>query len=360
MLKDREGEPYKPSYRVLRPKWRWIILGVLLVSLMAQLYVYYLAGGIMGYMMQYTDETDFFEGKGLFFILSESFPYTFLIYAMLNRKQQLKQGQFFLLILVLFIVTMFFGGLKGSRSNTILFMVISVIALNIRIYKLKKSDIAVLLTGFLVFMYVGRLYKDYGVNMIYEEESSSIASTGMNSTELTIVGDLSRYSVNVYQLFLLKENPKHGINPFQKAYGKTYLHGFFAYVPGGKMIVHKFHLKSRSIYAAEMFFGSRSLRRNSRIFGPVGEWFINFGYGTFFIPYIVLGFMFRYFRNLTKQIPKDDLMFLVIPSFMTWLPQLVLSDTPNIMFFFMKRVVVVWLVLRLISKKDACLDYNQN
>jgi len=351
MLKEEE-KPIKPSHRVLKPNWKIILIIFMLVSLVAQLYVYYRAGGVLGYMKRFTDNPEFFEGMGLFFILSESFPYFFLIFIVLNTKRRLNRGQFLLLILVLFIITLFFGGLKGSRSNTILFMVIAVIAINEYLYRIKMLEIAALLVGFFVFMYVGRLYKDYGVNMIYEEESASLSGSSMNSTELVIVGDLSRYAINAYQLFLMRENPKHGIHStFQKAHGQTYLWGLLTFIPGGSMIVNKYHLKSRTYYATELFFGNQSDRKSTRILGPMGEWFINFGYLTFFIPYIILGYAFRYFRNLTKEIPKNDIMFLVIPSFLTWLPQLVLSDFSNIMFFFVKRVFIVWIALRSISQK---------
>ena len=130
------------------------------------------------------------------------------------------------------------------------------------------------------------------------------------------------------------------------------------FVPGGNYVIRKFDLQSRTYYATDLFYGPRAKFKSTRILGPVGEWFINFGYETFFVPYIILGFLFRYFRNLTKRVPKNDIMFLVIPPFLTWLPQLVLSDGSNIMFFFVKRVFIVWLALRLITRKGVDLENN--
>ena len=354
MLKDNGEMSPKNSNRTLKPKWRWIMWGFMFVSLIAQLYVYYRAGGILGYMQYYSDDSDFFEGMGLFFILSESFPYIFLIYIMLNIRKQLKRWQFFLLVFALFFITIFFGGLRGSRSNTVLFMVIAIITLNIFLYKIRLKDAVILLVGFFAFMYIGRLYKDFGVDMIYENDSNTYANFGLTPTELVITGDLSRYSVNAYELFRLEKDPKTDVySSFQKAYGKTYLWGMLTFVPGGKFLVDKFHLKSRTYYATELFFGNIFNGKSSRILGPIGEWFINFGYYTFFIPYLILGWAFRYFRNLTKRIPKNDLMFLVIPPFLTWLPQLLLADFSNIMFFFVKRVLIIWIVLLLISQKAS-------
>ena len=87
MLKDYEGKPYKPSNRVLKSNWKWILGGCMFVSLIAQLYVYYLSGGILGYILYFTEGREFFAGMGLFFILSESFPYFFLLFILLNRKK---------------------------------------------------------------------------------------------------------------------------------------------------------------------------------------------------------------------------------------------------------------------------------
>lgn len=354
ILKDKEIPQNGGSHRVLKPKWRIIMWLFMLVSLASQLYVYYLAGGVLGYMVKFTDDSEFFGGMGIYFILSESFPYIFLTYFVLIRKKQLKRWQFFLLVALLFVITLFFGGLKGSRSNTILFIVIAVITLNIYLYKTRLTDVVILMIGFFTFMYVGRLYKDYGVGMINETTSASIAITGMNSTELTIVGDLSRYSINAYELFRLETDEERGIiTSFQKAHGRTYLWGALTFVPGGNVIINKFDLKGRTYYTTNLIFGNTFGYRSTRILGPIGEWFINFGYYSFFIPYILLGYGLRYIRMLTKRIPKNDLMFLVVPPILTWLPQLLLADASNIMFFFVKRVFIVWMVLLVISKKDS-------
>ena len=245
------------------------------------------------------------------------------------------------------------------RSNTILFIVIAVVALNVFLYRIRTSDLVILLIGFFVFMYVGRLYKDFGVEMINEANPNTYAHFKLTPTELVITGDLSRYSVNVYELYRLEEDPNKGISSsFQKAYGKTYLWGMFKFIPGGDIIINRFHLNSRSYYATELFFGNIYNGKSSRILGPMGEWFINFGYYTFFVPFLILGYLFRYFRVITMRVPKNDIMFLVIPSFLTWLPQLVLSDFSNIMFFFVKRVFIVWLILRLITKKNIGVENN--
>ena len=195
-------------------------------------------------------------------------------------------------------------------------------------------------------MYVGRMYKDYGENML--QETSPIAQTNstLTSPETTIVGDLARYDVNSYQLFLLEE-----IRPdYRLKYGETYLWGFLTYIPGGSYIIQTFGLKGRSPAASELFYGS-SEYDNSRILGPIGEWMINFGRFTFFIAYIIIGLLIRYIRRYTLSISVDDVRFMLIPSLIVFLPQLILSDFSNIMFFFVKRVVVVLIILFLISTK---------
>ena len=334
----------------LAGNWQlWIFL-FLLISLLAQLYVYSKVGGIAGYIHAYSLKSEgmnAFAGMGMFFILSESFPYTFLLYLIFKLKnRKVSKVGFYLILILLFVVTMFFGGLRGSRSNTVLFMVISAIAINIYIYRIKKSDIVMLLLCFFAFMYVGRMYKDYGENMLQETSPIVQTNSTLTSPETTIVGDLARYDVNSYQLFLLEE-----IRPdYSLKYGETYLWGFLTYIPGGSKIIQTFGLKGRSPAASELFYGS-SEYDNSRILGPIGEWMINFGRFTFFIAYIIIGLLIRYIRRYTLSISVDDVRFMLIPSLIVFLPQLILSDFSNIMFFFVKRVVVVLIILFLISTK---------
>ena len=91
MLREEE-KPIKPSHRVLRPNWKFILIIFMLVSLLAQLYVYYRAGGVLGYMNHFTNDSEFFEGMGLFFILSESFPYFFLVFIFFDAAPCILMG----------------------------------------------------------------------------------------------------------------------------------------------------------------------------------------------------------------------------------------------------------------------------
>lgn len=345
--------PVKRSSKqwTLSSNWKIWITIFLLISLFAQLYVYSKFGGISGYIHAFTvrsDDSNAFAGMGLLFILSESFPYTLLIYLIFKfRNRNVGKLGFYLMLLLLFVVTIFFGGLRGSRSNTILFMVISTIAINIYIYRVQKKDIILLLIGFFIFMFVGRMYKDYGEDMLLETTTLVQANTDLSSIESTITGDLSRYDVNAYQLFLLNEVRED----YPLRYGETYLWGALTFVPGGRYIIHAFGLKGRSSAAAELFFGSTD-HRNSRILGPLGEWFINFGRYSFFMIYIIVGLIIRYIRRYTLSIDVNDVRFMLVPSLMVFLPQLILSDFSNIAFFFVKRVVVVVVILYVISKKS--------
>ena len=334
----------------LNKYWRHWIFIFLLVSFIAQMYVYSRMGGILGYIYAYTEGSeDSFKGLGLFFMLSESFPYTLIIYLILKFKNRnISRLGFFALILFVFLVTLFFGGLRGSRSNTILFIVITVIAMNIYIYKVQKGDMVVLLIGFFIFMYVGRMYKDYGANMLKESTTVIQDKTDLSSVETTIIGDLARYDVNAYELFILDV-----VRPnYRLRWGETYLWGALTFIPGGSYIIKKFNLKGRSPAAAELFFGFQDIE-NSRILGPIGEWFINFGRYTFFIIYFIIGFFIRYIRRYTQSLSLDDIRFLIVPSLVVFIPQLVLSDFSNICFFFVKRVVVVFILLFLISQKKT-------
>lgn len=326
-----------------------ILIALMTVSLAAQVYVYASFGGILGYMMAYTDSessiNSAFSGMGAFFILSELFPYLFLIAIVLKlNNKNLSMFKQLLLIFILFCVVMFFGGLRGSRSNTVLFMTMSLIALHRFVFKLSKVHLVLLVIGFFSFMYIGRIYKNSGMNMIKNGQIESLEKKkNTNFVEEVIIGDLSRYSINAYELYRLEGNTN-----YKYRYGQTYLWGTLTFIPFGNRLIKAMNIDSRSDATNHLFL----TEKNSRILGVYGEWLINFGKYTFFIPYLLLAFVLLGIKKYTLKIPKEDIRQILIPVIFVFIPQLLISDSSNIMFFFIKRIFLVWLALYLISNKS--------
>jgi hypothetical protein len=96
----------------------------LLITLSLQIWIYNRFDGIVGYIQAYEarHQAELFAGMGWLFMLSESFPILLAFgYAHYARKNgRLQSWQAIVLFLLLFVVLrLFFGGMRGSRSNTI-------------------------------------------------------------------------------------------------------------------------------------------------------------------------------------------------------------------------------------------------
>src|SRR5699024_7313436 len=84
------------------------------------LYIY-TYGGFKGYIDTYINRDGGFEGMGFIFTIAESFPIIFIILSFhFIQKSRLKDNMivYFLLFLIFFLLKLYFGGLRGSRSNT--------------------------------------------------------------------------------------------------------------------------------------------------------------------------------------------------------------------------------------------------
>lgn len=350
----KENEParrFLTRWECKRNAGRTLIL-LMLASFILQLFIYAKVGGIGGYIQAYTDSTkeeSAFSGTGLFAIFSEMFPYLFIIYFVVKWGGKKIPGyQICLFFLLLLVSLLFFGGLKGSRNNVLYTLVMGIIAIHIFVYRFKPVHIIYFVVFFFCFMYAGRLYKDQKGNLFnnVKEAVESRDKKNISQVETIILGDLSRFGVNTYEFYLLETSGE-----YRYKYGQTYLWGVFTFIPFGSTLIREYDISSRSDAATELFYKNRTETENSRIFGILGEWMLNFGVWTFFIPYIFMGFVFRILKRTLASIPVDDMRMLIVPAVLTLIPDLILSDVSNIMSFLVKRIVVFLFVIYCISNK---------
>lgn len=351
MLRPRSISPLTLNSKVWSFKKnsnRFLIL-VMLCSFVSQVYIYYSYGGIWGYMQAFTESSLYetqFSGMGVYFLLSDLFPSIFLIYIIKNMEGRKCKGLYVnIIILLVFLSALFFGGLRGSRSNVLILMSTALILIHLKLYRLKKIHWALYVLFFFLFMYVGRLYKDQGVQVFNEQERTmQIAVSELSPVESTIVGDFSRFGINTYQLYSLERK-----EDFKYKLGQTYLWGVLTFIPFGSSIIAIFDITSRTEASSELFYNGYYI--SSRILGPLGEWMINFGLHTFLIIYIILGVLFKRIRKFVCNLSFHDSRFYLIPSIITLLPQMIISDSSNVMYFFIKRILLLWIIIYIVSHK---------
>lgn len=346
--------PYK-SVWVAKKSASVILFFLFVLSFLVQIYIYAKMGGIVGYIANFTNDDEEFVGLGKYFLFSELGPFLYLIYFIIRNKDRTISGKkVFWFVVVFLVLALFFGGLRGSRSNTLFTLIQGILTIHLLLYRFNLKHLFFFVIFFFVFMYVGRLYKDQGINVVdvrnAVETRQALTKNDLSQVETILIGDLSRYGINAYEISRLLENPNYNVK-----WGQTYLWGILTFVPLGSSIIDSFDIKSRNESAEELMYGKNTSYRNSRIFGLLGEWLLNFGMYVFFIPYVIMGFIIKRMRVITLKISQSqiDIRMLMIPVMMVFVPILILSDSSNIMFFFLKRVFIFYLILWLVSNKKV-------
>ncbi|MCR4158986.1 hypothetical protein NUK34_08990 [Kerstersia gyiorum] len=317
----------------------WIGWGLLVISFLAQVYVYISFGGVMGYLTTWSESRDEFVGLGKVFIVSEAFPSIFAVLAVATIfRKDLKNKGFWVLFLFLcfFIAKLFFGGFRGSRSNTVwgLFWFAGIV--HLYIYKLKLRHF---LFGFIfVFSFVSiySLYKSFGINAFSGEYSLSDTGRYEDTNPLLRIGmnDFSRVGVHSY---ILHEYLNR--SDYQDKFGQTYAMSFAGMLPGLRSVLN-FHNKNSA--GAELFYGSYvdigvSDFFNSRVYGLYGEGLLNFGPVLAVVLFLFAGFFIAFINKVTLQYKKNDPRIFLIPFYSNVSFIFLMSDSDNFIFFFMKN-----------------------
>ncbi|WP_208346090.1 hypothetical protein [Aetokthonos hydrillicola] len=260
---------------LIEPKrFRWIVSFAMMLSAVLQLKVYQEFGGIMSYIASATDveELTKFEGMGVVFLFSESFPIlammAFTVYARGNKR--LQTWPVLIVVLLLFLVLqIFFGGLRGSRSNTIwaLFWVTGMIHFMIR--PITKKEIAIGLVFLLFFMYLYGFYKSGGVDGLKtaldtQQSRTELEDKSGRTWQNLILADLGRSDVQAYMLYKLMLSN----TDYEYAWGRTYTAAIATLLPGG-ILPQKPPQTSKE--STELLFGRGSFNTGEWVSSKVHE-----------------------------------------------------------------------------------------
>ena len=268
----------------------WVIdkgrfLGALTVSLVValgvQLLVFSRFGGLGGYIAS-VESGQGLPGIGWMVMISESFPILTVIgFAVLSRNAKLSRNWFILLLVVLaFLGLQFlFGGLRGSRSNTIwaLFWAVGVIHLWVRPIPRVLVYFGVILM--VLFMYFYGIYKWAGQDAFQEALHSPAGWTQLEeqtsrTPSYIILTDFGRSGIQALLLYRLT-SPEFD---YDYAWGRTYLGAVFQVLPNAiwpeppptKMKEGTEAQYGRGSYAPGVF-------ESSFVYGLAGETMLNFG-----------------------------------------------------------------------------------
>jgi hypothetical protein len=348
-------------------KFFYISVIFLSITFIAQVYIYISFGGIQGFINTFTlrqelgrDGDDPFQGMGMIMLLAESFKLIFAMFIIFLVKERggCKSNQCFLLLMLMFLfVFIFFGGLRGSRSSTLLPLIFAAGMYHYWIRPIPFKMVMYGLFGIFLFLTSYYWYKIAGVdgiNAIFDSSQRTEFHESRQNADMYIISrDLGRMD---FQSLALKRIYDED---FPLSYGRTYLTSIFSVVP--KAIV-PFKPDSITKEKTELLHGigsydSNGWRQTTLVLGQYGEALVNFGIAGVFAFYFLLGRLVFYLNYLVKALENSDVRKLLLPVF-TFIPVWLLITDMNVVIYQLFRyltipLIMVWLVFKLSPQRRS-------
>lgn len=352
-----EQEQPKTLWRLDKQKFFMVVSFALLLTGALQIWVYASYGGILGYIQAYTERatTNAFRGMGWIFMLSESFPVLALMsYAACVEKQK-RAKSWLVLAFVLFvflILKLLFGGLRGSRSNTIwsLFWAVGIIHFWIR--PVSKKFILVGCVFMVLFMFLYGFYKGAGLDALRALESTKVraemARRTNRSLETAILADLGRSDVQAFLLYRLISP----VGDYEYAWGRTYFGAAVILIPRGiwpERPPHKVKEGTEAQYGMGYYIPGRW--ESSRVYGLAGETMLNFSPFAVPLAYLILGLVVNRVRHFVLNLKSSDSRLILLPFLINLCFVILIGDSDNVLMFLIKNGAVPFVVLALSSTK---------
>ncbi len=349
------------TFAATAPKTKWVLkqsafFGVMSIALPLalafQLYIFVSFGGVMGFMKAFSDAaSDAFTGMGWQFLIAEMFPVFLAIFFLVWKRDFLRARSWAFLGLMVFgffVLKLLFGGLRGSRSNTVWAMFWLVGAIHLWIRRVPRRLIVVGLVFLSLFMYVYGFYKQDGTEALeLLQNPSQLAAAeekGGRTVDAALLGDMARTDIQSYLLYRL-----WSVGNYDYAYGATYLEAFDVLIPKwiwpdrpeGKVRKGTEALHGRAVYSAGIF-------QASQVYGLAGEAMLNFP--PIFAPlaFLFLAFVVVKSRSLMLADP-DDLRWLLVPILANAMIILPAADLDNQIMFFLTVAACPLILLRMSS-----------
>ncbi len=332
-----------------------VLISALLVTFSVQVAMYSQFGGIAGYIVIYESRIDAFSGMGWIFMISESFPilafFGFAFYARRSAKAR-SWGVLLLALAVFFALKMLFGGFYGSRSNTIwgVFWAAGIIHFWVR--PLTKKLVFAGLIFLIAFMYFYGFYKSAGLEGLRALESAEARVELENQTgrtpEALLLTDLARSDI---QAFLLYRLWRPG-SDYQYAWGRTYLGAAAILIPRSIWSDRPPH---KVMEGTEAQYGRGSYipgaKASSAVYGLAGEAMLNFGPLAVPFAFVVLGLLTRKVEHWLATWDAADVRLLLATFLVNLCFVVLVGDSDNILFFFIKNGAVPLSVIWMTSGK---------
>jgi hypothetical protein len=346
-----------------RQRLKIVLAAVLVFCFAMQVYVYMQFGGISGFIRTFTQrqqldlgmsDHDPLQGFGVPTVLAESFKYIFamtIIY-WARGKPFAKRWWFFASIMpVFFIVFMIFGGLRGSRSNTVFSLIFAAGMYHYWIRPLKVRTVIVGILFIAVFLNAYYWYKIAGTNglqALVNPEYRQSYVTARRDAELYIVSrDFGRMDI---QTLAMREYNRQKLPYF---FGATYASSIFTVVPTALLPIkpnYVLEAKSNIIFGRGRFVPGDP-RETTIVLGLIGEAFVNFSYLGILVAFGLLGWGVRTIRRLIYGLAATDVRRLLLPVLCLLPLQILITDSGVVVMLIVRSLLVPLIVVLLCVRR---------
>jgi hypothetical protein len=331
-----------------------------------QLWVYATHGGILGYIDAFTRSVGVpepqraFAGMGWVFAISETFPILALLaFAAVARRARIGRTWAMILVVLVayFALKMLFGGLRGSRSNTIwgLFWAVGIVHLWIR--PLGRRFVITGVCVLVAFMYLYGFYKDLGRDALTVYEQGALGEVGEQldrTVDGLVLGDLGRADVQAFLLYRLSRPDRD----YAYAWGRTYL-GTVALLIPRRIWPDRPPTKVLEGTEAQTGVGSYDPETwaSSRVYGLAGETMLNFGPFAVAVAYLLFGVLVGRLQRFHRRLRAGDARRLAYPFVLNLCLAVLLGDSDNLLFMLVKDglvpLAVIWFGSRAVTTMEA-------
>jgi hypothetical protein len=357
---ESKNRPPKFFWKIEKSRFNLLLPIAIGISTLVQIWTYVQFGGITSYMQSRINDPTVFKGWGWIFMMSESAPILAAFWVVVRYQQRaVRYSRMGFGLFLLFGLQMLFGGLRGSRSETIelLFWAVGCIHLLLRPVPRKFVYLGCLFLA--VFMYFYGFYKSMGENAVQafssSDERAHLARMTGRTSEFLILGDFARADLQAFILYRLVSDGRD----LDYAKGRTYLGALSLLVPNW-ILSEKPETKVKEGTEIETGSGgyfpvkTMSSKVSSRVYGLAGEGMLNFGPVSVPFAYALFGLLVGWFRKSAAILSPGDARLLFVPFGVYLCISALGGDSDNIVFGIVKSGFVPFLVI-LCSIKRACL-----
>jgi hypothetical protein len=328
----------------------------LLLGLGGQLVWLYKMGGL-SLRIAY-DDRDMRMGQGAYRLLAFSVPIVATMWATVlrhNKRKWVSRVVVTALLLLAIAWCFLFFGLAGSRISTIWPVMWILMILH---YLWRPFTMKSLVIGFICFLCFSTLYTFYkwgGLDefsrVINQRDTTAISERAQQ----TLVGDLSRTYVHVYQAYVLQENPY----PYRLRMGRTVIGDVLVQFPQW-IYRNEFNVWG---YSGKMKAGTDMVNGPGYMdptekytisrfqYGLSGYIMMNFGLLAIPLGFGVWGGMVGYYRRWQARLMPGDSRWMIVPAFTIMLAFMLMYDLDNLITSFIFRIAFPLIALVLATRR---------